>query len=63
MLALSRQVGETVVITVPPSAVPQEVRIVVASADRQKARLAFDADPMIVIDREEIYIRRKAGAR
>jgi sRNA-binding carbon storage regulator CsrA len=63
MLALSRQVGETVVITVPPSAVPQEVRIVVASADRQKARLAFEADPLVIVDRLEVHERRKAGAR
>jgi sRNA-binding carbon storage regulator CsrA len=61
MLALSRQVGETVVITIPPSAVPQEVRLTVVSAERSKARIGFKADPAIIIDRLEIHHRREGN--
>ena len=51
-LILSRTIGETVVIN------GGEIRVTVADVQGDQVRLAFNANPNIVIDREEIHQRK-----
>lgn len=55
MLVLTRKVGESVVITVPPSATERRIRVCYAG-DRGwgGVRLGFEAHPDVEIHREEI---------
>ena len=54
MLVLSRKVNEIVRITVPPSAVPQVIDVLVVAIGADKSRLGFTADPVVQINRIEI---------
>lgn len=56
MLALTRKLGETVVVT---SADGAEFRFTVVELDRGRVRLAFDAPPEIVIDRLEVHLKKQ----
>ena len=58
MLVLSRKSGESVVITTPEG---REIKVTLIQCSSQygpKARLAFAADPDVVIDREEVHKRK-----
>ncbi len=59
MLCMSRRKSESVVITVPPSPVPREIRVMVIDAAPGKPRLGFTADKDVAIDREEIHDKKK----
>lgn len=54
MLVLSRKKDEAVIITVPPSAVAQQVKVKVLEFREGKMRIGFAAERDIVIHREEI---------
>ena len=62
MLVLSRTLGEEVVIFVPPSSGPQEIRVMLVEIRGNKIRLGFTADKSVVIHRKEIHdaIARKS---
>lgn len=60
MLCLSRKPDESIVITVPPSAEPQEVRVTVVEIRGLKARLGVVAKREVTVDREEIHAREAA---
>lgn len=55
MLILTRRVGETIVID------HQIIKIRVASIHGNQVRLSIDAPRDIVVDREEIYLRKQQG--
>lgn len=60
MLVMSRQVHESVIITVPPSPVPQEIRVTLIKVKSLlAARLGFQADASVVIDREEVRLMKQ----
>lgn len=65
MLILSRGKEQSVVITVPPSQVPQQVTVMVLEFRGDKTRLGFQADREVRINRSEIEERidaeKKAG--
>lgn len=54
MLVLSRKKDEAVIITVPPSAVAQQVKVKVLEFRDGKMCIGFYAERDIVIHREEI---------
>ena len=54
MLVLSRKANEVVQITVPASAEPQIIRVMVVEIRGDKSRIGFTADRSVVIHREEI---------
>ena len=55
MLCLSRQRGESIVITVPASGVPQTVEVMVTEVvNSNKVRLGFTANPEVIIHRKEV---------
>ena len=51
MLILSRKLGESVIIG-------ENVKVTVVDIDRGKIRLGVAAPPGIVVDREEIHLRK-----
>jgi carbon storage regulator CsrA len=60
-LALTRKVGESVVMDVPPSSVPQKITIFVASFGQwngvvNKVRIGIDAPKSVKILREELQV-------
>lgn len=57
MLVLTFRGGEDAVITLPDGS---EILVVMLDADRGRARVGFDAARNIVIDRREIYERKRA---
>ncbi len=61
MLVFRRRLLETVVITVPPSTVPQEVRVTVVGSGMKAAKLGIVTAPDVRVDREEIHNERKAS--
>jgi sRNA-binding carbon storage regulator CsrA len=62
MLALTRNPGESVVLTVPGFAPLITVQYVGLHNRTDQARLAFDAPRIVQIDRWEVYQRNKAAA-
>lgn len=54
MLVLSRKLDERIQITVPPSAFPQVVQLLVIEIRGDKVRLGLNADKSVMIHREEI---------
>jgi carbon storage regulator CsrA len=54
MLILSRKNGEKIVITLPPSTTPQRVEILVHEARMRQVRLGVEAEPSVIIHREEV---------
>lgn len=61
MLVLTRREGEEVIINVPASSEPQLVRLVVVKADRGRAKIGFDADRTVSIDRLEVLLGGPGG--
>lgn len=57
MLALTRKISETVVLTIPPSNTETKVIVKVVMADAQKVRLGFEAPREVIIVREELLNR------
>lgn len=57
MLALSREAGEGVVVTVDG----KQMRVVVVHTRRGKVRLGFDAPPEFIIERDEIRKTNQKG--
>lgn len=55
MLVLSRRIGEAIVIA-------DDIRVTVVAVNGQKVRLGITAPPSISVDRDEVYVRRLAGA-
>lgn len=53
MLVLSRKLDERIQITVPPSAFPQVVQLLVIEIRGDKVRLGLNADKSVMIRREE----------
>lgn len=60
MLILTRRPIETIVVTVPPSAVPTKIEIHTLGVKGNHVRVGVTAPRHVTIDREEIY-RRKQG--
>lgn len=60
MLVLGRQVDQRVVISVPGR---EPIRVMIVDVRHRQARLGFEADDDIVIDREEIYLAKKEQER
>lgn len=58
MLVLSRAVNESVVIRTPEG---REIRVYIVRAEKGCARLGFEADREIIIDREEVARRKEAA--
>ena len=56
-LVLSRTIGESVVIN------GGEIKVTVADVQGDQVRLAFNAPPNVVIDREEIHQRKLVDRR
>lgn len=60
MLVLKREAGEAIVITTPEG---RQILVAVAHRSQDgKFRLAFDADPDVVIDRLEIHDAKGSSA-
>lgn len=63
MLVISRQRDEDVVIVVPPSETPTEIRVALVDLRGDKARLGFLAPRQVQIDRLELHeAKRRANA-
>jgi carbon storage regulator len=56
MLVLTRQPDEGCVITFPPSATEQRVRVVVVDVRGDRTRLGFEAEREIAIHRDEVQV-------
>ena len=54
MLVLSRKLDERIQITVPPSSVPQVIKLLVIEIRGDKVWLGLEADKSIAMHREEI---------
>lgn len=54
MLVLSRKLDERIQITVPPSSVPQVIKLLVIEIRGDKVRIGLNADKSVMIHREEI---------
>jgi carbon storage regulator len=54
MLVLSRKLDERIQITVPPSAVPQIIQLLIIEVRGDKVRIGLNADRSVMIHREEI---------
>lgn len=61
MLALTRKIGERIVIRVPGMERPIIIGIADIRRNADKVRLAFDAQDDVSIDREEIDIEKQEG--
>ena len=59
MLILTRRVGETTMITVPPSDKEQVITITVLGVKGNQVRTGTVANDDVGIDREEIYNRKQ----
>lgn len=59
MLILTRRVGETTMMTVPPSDKEQVITITMLSVKGNQVRYGTDAPAEVVVDREEIYKRKQ----
>lgn len=57
MLVLNRDCGQSVIITVPPSLLPQTIRVTAVDTRSGKVRIGFTADPLVKIHREEVQER------
>jgi len=55
MLVLTRRVDETVIIDVPASETPTQIRVKVTDIRGDKVRVGFEAPHSIAINREEVY--------
>jgi carbon storage regulator CsrA len=54
MLVLSRDTGGRVVITVPPSAEPTRVEVLLLKLQGNRARIGFDAPEPVAVHRLEV---------
>lgn len=59
MLILTRRVGETTFLTVPPSDKEQVITITVLGVKGNQVRTGTNAPANVGIDREEIYKRKQ----
>lgn len=59
MLILTRKHDESIVVTVPPSDTPTEIRVHLCDSDPAKARIGVSAPRRVAIDREEIFESKK----
>ena len=59
MLILTRRVGETTMITVPPSDKEQVISVTVLGVKGNQVRTGTVASEEVSIDREEIYKRKE----
>ncbi len=55
MLVLTRELGERLILTVPPSEVAQTIVVMYVSGVRGKIKMGFECPRDIIIKREEIY--------
>ena len=62
MLALSRNVGEVIVITTPAGEVMEVELVAMTGASRRQARIGISAPKSVVIERKEIVGRQKLEA-
>ena len=58
MLALGRTIGERIIIQAPGQ---NPIVVEVVQVGGKQVRLAFEADPSVKIDREEVYKSKQAG--
>lgn len=58
MLVLQRNIGEKVIITFQTEKETLSVEVIVTSLDKGKVKLGFIAPRSIVIDREEIWLKK-----
>lgn len=59
MLILTRRVGETTYLTVPPSDQEQVITVTVLGVKGNQVRTGTEANASVSIDREEIYKRKQ----
>lgn len=57
MLVLTRRVGRSVVISVPPSDAKQLITVTLCDVEQEQARLGFNAGKSIEILREELIAK------
>ncbi len=55
-LNLMRRVGETIIVA-------EDIRITVKSIDGRQVQIEIDAPANISVDREEVYLRKRAERR
>ena len=55
MLVLSRKIGESIVIVVPPSKEKTTIKVTITDRDRVKIKLGTEAPRWVQVDREEIW--------
>lgn len=60
MLALSRNVGEVIVITTPAGEVIEVELVAITGVSRRQARIGISAPKSVVIERKEIIGRPKS---
>ena len=61
MLVLSRQIAETIVMTVPASAQPTTIEVRLCDVRGDRARLGVDAAREVIVDRSEVHAAKCAG--
>jgi len=52
MLILERMVGESIIIN-------DDIKIIILDKNRNRVRVGIEADPSVIVHREEIYLKIK----